>query len=108
MKTFEARTFGVAFVVAGGVSAPLDPRLDLVSLSPGGFTWGKYGYAGGDRQLALAILAAVYDDEKALCLFEQFAERAIYTKAKDGPFKMTLDQVMAHVEAIEKVNADQT
>lgn len=102
MKTFEARTFGVAFVVAGGVSAPLEPRLDLLCLSTGGFAWGRYGTGNGDRQLALAILSHVYDDEKALAFCERYAERAIFTQAKDGPFKMTLDQVMAHVEAIEK------
>lgn len=102
MKTYEARTFGVAFVVVNRVSAPLDPRLDLLCLSTGGFAWGRFGTGRGDRQLALAILADAYDDEKALAFFERFAERAIFTKTKDAPFEMTLDDVLAVVEEIEK------
>lgn len=101
MKIFEARSFGIVFVVENNISRALDPRLDLLSLSTGGFAWGHYGTGRGDRQLALAILADVYDDEKALAFCERFAERAIFTKGKDGPFKMTLHEVMAVVKAIE-------
>lgn len=102
---YEARTFGVAFVVMNNVSRALDPRLDLLCLSTGGFAWGHFGTGHGDRQLSLAILADVYDDEKALAFYERFAERSIFAKAKDGPFEMTLAEVLAAVEAIEKESA---
>lgn len=103
MKKYYAQSFGVAFVYTQGLhAANLDPRLDLLNLSPGGFAWGKYGSTGGDRQLAFAILCDALDDEKALCLYDRFAAAAIYTKNRDAPFEMTLDQVIEHVEAIEK------
>lgn len=102
MRIYGASSFGVVTVFEQHQTRALNPRLDLLRLSPGGFTWGEYGSGNGDRQLALAILADAYDDEKALCLYEQFAERAIYTKSREAPFAMTLDQVLEHVEAIEK------
>lgn len=102
MKTYRSAKFGIAYVIEDENARHLDPRLDLLSLSPGGFAWGKYGTGNGDRQLALAILADAYDDERALCLYEQFAERAIFPMVKDGPFRMELDKVLEVVEAIEK------
>ena len=102
MKTFRAVKYGIAFVMEANHARHLNPRLDLLSLSPGGFAWGKYGTAGGDHQLALAILCDVFDDERAVRLYERFAQRAIYQMNRDAPFVMTLDQVLEHVEAIEK------
>lgn len=103
MKTYYAESFGVAFVYTPVKHAAyLNPRLELLNLSPGGFSWGKYGRASGDHQLALAILCDAYDYEKALRFYERFAKRAIYTRNREAPFEMKLDQVLEHVEAIEK------
>jgi len=49
---------------------PLPPRNDLCDHSPTGFAWGYGG--SGPAQLALAILADVYDDEFALANYQQF------------------------------------
>ena len=54
---------------------PLDPRLDLRSLSPDGFEWGYWGDAAA--QLALALLADVAGDEVALAAYELFKSRVI-------------------------------
>ncbi|OFX05671.1 MAG: hypothetical protein A3E78_03235 [Alphaproteobacteria bacterium RIFCSPHIGHO2_12_FULL_63_12] len=102
MRTYRAAKFGVVYAIEDRNARQINPRLDLLSLSPGGFAWGHFGTGKGDRQLALAILADVYDDERALRLYERFAERAIYPKAKDGPFVMPLAEVLTAVEAIEK------
>lgn len=100
MKRYEARVFGNVFVWEAGKRRVLEPRLDLVRHSPTGLSW---GYAGsGCAQLALALLADVYDDEKALRLHQRFKEVAIATRHRDAPFEMTLAEVMTAVEAIEK------
>lgn len=49
---------------------PLPPRNDLVNHSPDGFNWGYGG--SGPAQLALAILANEYGDEKALSAYQAF------------------------------------
>lgn len=54
---------------------PLDPRLDLASLSPEGFEWGYWGDAAG--QLAIAILADVAGDEAALANYQLFKCRVV-------------------------------
>lgn len=105
MKTYRAKSFGVAFVDEGGISRALDPRLDLRNHSPTGFA---FGYAGsGPCQFALAILCDAYDDEKALRLYPQFTVEAIAPKPKDQPFVMTLDEVMKVVEKIEPDDSGQ-
>jgi hypothetical protein len=100
MKRYEARTFGNVFVWEDGKRRVLPPRLDLANHSPTGLSWGYHG--SGCAQLALALLADVYDDERAFLLYERFAERAIFVKNKAAPFEMTAAQVMAFVEKIEK------
>lgn len=51
-------------------ASPLDKRLDLMNHSPDGFQWGYGG--SGPAQLALAMLAYLYDDETALEHYQQF------------------------------------
>lgn len=53
--------------------APLDPRYDLKHLSSAGFEWGYNG--AGPMQLALAILANHYGDERrALADYRRYCE----------------------------------
>lgn len=99
MKTYNAATFGLVFVIEGGSLRPLGLRRDLRRHSLG-FAWGT-NWPACD-QLALAILCDVYDDEKALRYYQQFKTAAITTRNRDQPFEMTLDQVLAAVEKIEK------
>ncbi len=98
MKTYHARTFGNVFVLEDGKRRVLPPRLDLVNHSPDGFGWGYGG--SGPAQLALAIIADVYDDETALFYYQRFKAEHIAAQIRDAPFHMTLDQVLAAVEGL--------
>ena len=80
----------------------LELRRDLRRHSEG-FAWGC-DWAACD-QLALAILCDAYDDEKALRNYQRFRAVAVATKNRDTPFRMTLDEVLAAVEKIEKETA---
>ena len=84
MKRYEARTFGNVFVWEDGKRRVLPPRLDLANHSPTGLSWGYHG--SGCAQLALALLADVYDDEKALRFYKRFKQVAIATKYRLDPF----------------------
>ena len=101
MKIYYAKTLGPVDVIEGKSKRPLLQRRDLRRLSEG-FAWGCK-WAACD-QLSLAILCDVFDDEKALRLYQRFKERAILPKHRDEPFEMTLDEILAVVEAIEKEN----
>jgi hypothetical protein len=70
MKTYEgSRSLAGAVVMVDG--KPLDPRYDLKRYSPAGFEWTYEG--AGPLQLALAILADHYGDErKAIDGHERF------------------------------------
>ena len=99
MKTYYAKTFGMVFVIEGSSRRSLEIRHDLVRHSEG-FAWGC-DWAACD-QLSLAILCDAYDDEKALRHYQRFKAAPIITKNRDTPFRMTLDEVLAAVEKIEK------
>ena len=75
MKTYEGgRSLDGAVVTVDG--RPLDPRFDLRTFSPMGFEWTYEG--DGPRQLALALLADHFgDDRKALALTERFMREVV-------------------------------
>jgi hypothetical protein len=54
---------------------PLKLRTDLVNHSPTGFEWGYGG--SGPSQLALAILADLYDDETAVRYHQDFKREVV-------------------------------
>jgi hypothetical protein len=54
---------------------PLDPRFDLKVISRDGFEWSYEGEA--PAQLALAILADHFGDERALVYVEPFMREAV-------------------------------
>lgn len=65
-------------------SEPLSPRHDLRNHSPDGFAW---GYAGsGPAQLALALLADLYDDEFAMEHYQAFKFAFVAKLPKDEPW----------------------
>lgn len=70
----ESNDWQVAMVtVDGNVALPL--RLDLANHSPTGFAW---GYAGsGPAQLALALCAALVDDETATRVYQQIKDELV-------------------------------
>lgn len=59
----------------GGKWEPLPLRLDLVNHSPTGFSWGYGG--SGPSQLALAILAQVLPDSRALEHYQAYKWAAV-------------------------------
>ena len=72
-KVYEGRRSLAGVTVDG---RPLDPRLDLHSLSRAGFEWGYEG--GGPGQLALAILADHFgDDARAQSAYKRFRTNVI-------------------------------
>lgn len=100
MKTYKARVFGNVFVECGLPDpVPLSPRLELRNHSPTGFAWGYNG--SGPAQLALAILCDVYDDDKALRLYQQFKDWVIAKQDREKPFLLTATEVMTAVDEIE-------
>lgn len=85
-------------VEEGGVTRPLPWRLDLVNHSPTGFAWGYSG--SGPAQLALAILADLYDDQFALRHYMRFKFRVIAGLDKDTGWTLTEDRINAAVAII--------
>ena len=71
-------------------------RLDLRNHSPTGFAWGYGG--SGPSQLALAILADVIGDERALDLYQSFKFEIIACQPRDAGFTLTEAQIRAWVE----------
>jgi hypothetical protein len=80
-------------VTNGIETIPLSLRLDLGNHSPTGFAWGYGG--SGPHQLAIAILAEVIGDEKALTCSQTFKWEKIATIPKEQDFKITDDEVLA-------------
>lgn len=70
---------------------PLDPRTDLANHSPTGFSW---GYAGsGPSQLALAIAADLYGDERALEVYQDLKHGLVADADGDARFVATEERV---------------
>lgn len=74
-KRYEAwRDMAGAHVLVDG--EPLDPRLDLAKLSPGGLEWTYVG--AGPAQLALALLADHWGDgPRAVASHRAFMEKVV-------------------------------
>lgn len=103
VKTYTAPSVGFVTVKQDGEpDRKLDRRLDLANHSPDGFSW---GYAGsGCAQLALALLADVMEDDGiAVRLHQQFKFAVITPMPITEPFKMTSEEVLAHVAKIANV-----
>jgi hypothetical protein len=91
MKSYEGETNGDVYVVEKLRRAPLPPRNDLRDHSPTGFEWGYGG--SGPAQLALAILADLYGDAKALAWYQPFKWRVIAQLKRDEPWTLSAQQV---------------
>ena len=78
----------------------LDPRFDLRTHSPDGFSWGYHG--SGCAQLALAILADAIGDERAIANYHMFKGRVVANWPEDRHWIMAVEEVEAIVEEIER------
>lgn len=76
----------------------LDPRLDLVNHSPTGFAWGYGG--SGPSQLALALLADVYDDQTALGAYQALKWAWVAKLPQDQGWEITEDEIRRIVTRI--------
>lgn len=75
MKIYKGSRVGQRCLVTVD-DTPLDPRYDLKALSNSGFEWGYEG--GGPSQLALAILADLFDDDgRAINEYKNFLKSTI-------------------------------
>lgn len=100
----------VVYVSRPGEPATLlDPRRDILDHSPDGFEWGYQG--SGPAQLALAILADHFDDERRALLYHQPFKRLVIA-ALPGPgsaeahatWAITaaeVDAALAHIENLK-------
>ena len=90
MKVYRGtRESGDCVVTVNGT--PLDPRLDLRTLSSEGFEWGYEG--GGPSQLALAILADHFaDDGKAVNQYRSF-RGAVIAMIRDDEWTLDSDRI---------------
>lgn len=75
MKKYEGYRDPVRGCMVTVDGEPLDPRHDLFNHSPDGFEWGYGG--SGPSQLALAILADLFDDTTALKYYQDFKRGCI-------------------------------
>jgi hypothetical protein len=91
MKIYEgARSLDGAIVTVDG--KPLNPRLDLRTLSKAGFEWTYEG--AGPAQLALALLADhLGDDALALRHYERFMREVV--ALLDNAWRLTSDDIEA-------------
>jgi hypothetical protein len=79
----------------------LAPRTDLFRCSACGLDWGYTG--NGPAQCAVAILAdALGDDLRAVRLHRGFHLYVIASLPRHLPWRLTRDEVIAFVEAIER------
>lgn len=91
MKSYEGDTDLNVYVVENLRRAPLRPRNDLRNHSPDGFAWGYGG--SGPAQLALAILADLHTDAKALAWYMPFKWRVIAQLKMDEPWTLSAQQI---------------
>jgi len=99
------RTGGAEVMVAedGKPRVPLPPRNDVWNHSPDGFQWGYGG--SGPAQLALALcIHATGDVRRAVRVYQDFKFRVL-APSKDDTFVLTREQVLEHIEAIERKTA---
>lgn len=90
MRFQGIRTPRGCIVTVNGVG--LDPRLDLRGHSPAGFEWGYHG--SGPAQLALAILAAVTDDDDLAQAYYQAFKRSVVSKWQGDQWTLDAQDVL--------------
>lgn len=96
----EPRTIVWAAPDDGQPPYRLNERQDLISHSPDGFSW---GYAGsGPAQLALALLADIYDDTYALEHHQLFKFKVIANLPQSEGWKLQEGEIRAAMTNIEQ------
>lgn len=85
-------------LIKGETSTQLPLRLDLRNHSPTGFAWGYGG--SGPAQLALAMLAYIFDDEIALANYQRFKSEVIGNLPAN--WTMPVSQVKSWLESTKE------
>lgn len=100
--TYEADgTWSIKVWQPPNEGVPLDPRLDLRSHAPAGFSWGYSG--SGPAQAALALLAHhLGDDERAMQLYQRFKEAVLSRLPQTEGWTMTPASIDAALLEIER------
>jgi hypothetical protein len=94
-----SRVFSSVYgIVHDGEVRLRDPRLDLVDRNPTGFAWGYGG--SGPSQLALALLADVYDDQTALGAHQAFKWTSVAKLPQNQGWEITEDEIRRIVTRI--------
>jgi len=91
MKSYEGDADGEVYVVEGLRRTPLSLHLELRNHSPDGFAWGYGG--SGPSQLALAILANLVGDKKAVLWYQPFKWRWIAQLQREEPWSLSEKQI---------------
>ncbi len=91
MKAYKGLNTPRGLTVFRPNGTPLPTRLDLQNHSPTGFSCGFGG--SGPAQLALALLADVFDDDIALEHYQDFKWSIIAKLPRDKPWSLTVEQI---------------
>jgi hypothetical protein len=93
MKTYRGSHYGARVEIEENDRIrPLDPRFDLANHSPSGFAWGYGG--SGPAQLALALLADVYGDDKIALIYHQsFKWKVVARLEQNAPWTLTEEAI---------------
>lgn len=96
---YQGRRYGSMNLVVTVNQKTLPLRLDLRNHSPTGFEW---GYAGsGPAQLALAILAHEWDDERAERWYQLFKMHFIAPLKQNEGWKITSEDIARWEKTLE-------
>lgn len=114
----DGRGYVVRVADDRGLTKQLPLRTGLLRQSDG-FEWGaampaaaahasgKTAVGPGASQLAFAILMDALDDEtRARKLYQRFKHRTLATYDQDKAWSMSIDDVLAHVAEIERVEIE--
>lgn len=102
MKTYSATRYAANVIVHedGKAQRDLNPRLDLMRLSPTGYGWGSDRQSA--RQLALALLCdALEDDQRALALYLDYTREHIAKLNRGAGIMLTSGTIRLDARLIE-------
>lgn len=91
---------------AGPERHKLDPRLDVLAISPTGYSWGSK-IAQGPAQLALALLLhALGNETRALLLYQRFKWRVFVEMAPGESWALRRANVLALCDEMEELERE--
>jgi Family of unknown function (DUF6166) len=103
IKTYRGEKWGdEVYVIVGKKKRKLAPRLDLIAISPNGFSWGNM--ENGARQLAFALLCDALNESDARKFYGRFMHRCIASLSRDGTFELMHSEITEIVKQIRESN----